>query len=94
MVKARLGLTCAQSEPKERFNLPFVNDEGLRTLVLDRTDEGIFAWNEGTCIRTQTFILRFGSLELLGGAVGLLSEVDHFDGLGSTLLSISYLELL
>jgi hypothetical protein len=73
------------SGKEKGFNFAFVNDERLRTLVLDRTDEGIFAWNEGTCICTRTFVLRFRSPDLLGGAVGLLGEVGHLDGLGSTL---------
>ena len=50
--------------------------EGLLTPVLDRIDEGIFAWNEGTCTRTQTFVRL---------AVSLLGEVGRLDGLGNTL---------
>lgn len=47
--------------------------EGHLIPVLDQTDEGIFAWNEGTLIRTQTFVLR---CDLLGSARGELPKCN------------------
>ena len=78
---------------KKSVRLTFVNDEGLRTLIVDRTDEGIFAWNEGTCISNQTFVLRFGSLDLLGDAMALFSWVLHNPFVG-TLFRIVPAEIL
>lgn len=79
------GFTRAQSEAKERFNLPLsITKDFALCYSTGLMKESSLRMKELASALRLSFS-GAGVLDLLGGAVGLLGEVGHLDGLGSTL---------